>query len=523
MKVIVIGAGIAGLATAALLAEAGYEVTVIEKNTYVGGRAHYIEADSELGAFRFDCGPSWYLMPEAFEHFYELLGTSAKEQLDLRTLEPAYRIFSSDVVADPLIISTGREKLIAQAESLEPGSGPRMAAYLDKATTIYELSLRFFLYTNFDSLLPYVRMELARNLLFMLSMLRMNLASYVEGQFTSPVLRKLLQYPAVFLSTIPAKTPALYSLLSHTDLVDGVRYPMGGFSTFINSLENLCRERGVKFILGAEAVDILYTTEGKDTTARGVRIHVDEGYENLPADIVVSAGDRHHTETALLPANLRTWSHHYWEKRDPGISALVGLVGLKGKLPELGHHQLFLSDNWNPDFRAITHGTTSKSFYVCKTTATDDSMAPADCENLFILIPTGPDTHLGHGSLYQEDHVAQDPSVERILDEAITVIAKQCGMTLAEFKDRILIRRSISPRDYAEQYFSWRSSALGLAHTLDQSAFFRGHNYSSKVKNLYYAGATSSPGVGIPMCLISAENVLKKIRGIGGTSPLPRI
>ncbi|MDO4910415.1 MAG: phytoene desaturase family protein [Corynebacterium sp.] len=527
--VVIIGGGIAGLASAALAAEKGLQVTLVEKNSYLGGRAHSIEVDSSAGSFRFDCGPSWYLMPEAFERFYSHMGTSAKEQLDLCLLDPAYRVFSSDRVAEPIVVCTGREKMIAQAESLEPGAGERMAQYLDTATQVYEVALKFFLYTNFDSVLPFVRLELLKQSGLMLRLLRTNLAHYVDSQFSSPEIRKILEYPAVFLSTIPSQAPALYSLLSHTDLVDGVRYPMGGFSTFINSLRTLCEQRGVQILTNTDVVDILYTElpgpitkkmglptgsknkqKNKNSTkkarVRGVRVHHDgRGYENIEADYVISAGDRHHTETVLLPPHLRTWPHKYWKKRNPGISAIVGLVGIQGKLEALGHHQLFLSDNWEPDFEAITHGEPSRSFYVCKTTATDDSMAPAGCENLFILIPTGPDSSFGPGDVYRE---GGDGGVDKQIDEALEVIARHSGLDFEQLAERILVRRSISPRDFEIQYYSWRSSALGLAHTLGQSAFFRGKNESATVDGLYYAGATSSPGVGIPMCLISAENAL---------------
>lgn len=511
MRVIVIGAGIAGLATAALLGHAGFQVTIIEKNEYVGGRAHSITCDSPAGPFLFDCGPSWYLMPEAFERFFSLLGTSVEEELNLITLDPAYQIFSSDAHS-PLIIHTGREKLIALAESYEPGGGNQMANYLDNASMVYDIALKFFLYTNFDSLLPFINKTLLGNMSLMITLLRTSLHDWAVKHFSSPILQKLVEYPAVFLSTTPKKAPALYSLLSHTDLVDGVRFPMGGFSTFIDALVRQCRKNNVEIISGAEVVDILYASHASGNRATGVRYHRGENtnYERLEADYIISCGDRYHTETALLPPRLRTWDLSYWAKRDPGISAIIALVGVSGKLDSLIHHQLFLNENWDSDFHAINTSGVSTSFYACTTTASDPSMAPKDCENLFLLIPTGPDSHLGHGTLYSDN---PDPAIENHINRALTTLAQAIGLEggYKELESRILVRKSIGPADFKDQYFSWRNSAIGLAHTLRQSAFLRGKNQSKTLPNLYYAGATSTPGVGVPMCLISAENILARL------------
>ena len=232
----------------------------------------------------------------------------------------------------------------------------------------------------------------------------------------------------------------------------------------------------------------------------------------MAAEAVIGAGDLHHTETKLLPERLRDHSARSWRRKNPGISAVVALLGVEGSLPQLAHHQLVVSADWSKDFDAVFRSPEgfSRSMYVCKPSATDSSVAPFGHENLFVLIPTAANPVLGHGSAY-DPRAGADPKVEAIVDDAIELIATRCG--IPDLAQRITQRRSIGPADFADRYFSWRGSALGMAHTLRQSAFFRDGQSSNKVAGLFFAGATTNPGVGLPMCLISAENAAQLVAG----------
>ncbi|MDO5076063.1 phytoene desaturase family protein [Corynebacterium sp.] len=510
---IVIGGGIAGLATAALLAHRGHDVTLVEQTDQLGGRAGRHQAHG----FTWDTGPSWYLMPEAFEHFFTQLGTSADAELELVRLEPAYRVFPEH--AEPMDVVTGNAEELF--ESLEVGAGEKLATYLRHAELTYRTALDQFLYTTFSSLRPYLKLRLLRRATLLKRLLTTSLKDWVEREFTHPVLRQILQYPAVFLSSDPARTPAMYHLLSHTDLTDGVYYPLGGFNAVVDALVRLATEAGATLRTNCTAEEILCDpgfVTGRRHAVRGVRIrHTDDRVETLHADTVVSCADLHHTEHALLEPGFRSYPERSWKRRDPGISVIVALLGVEGKLPELLHHQLLLSADWDADFDAMFRtGGVSRSLYVSKTSATDPSVAPEGCENLFVLIPVAPDPDLGSGSLYAADGIA-DPRVDRAIDEAIAMIAHRAG--IPDLADRIVSRHSIGPTDYAERFNAWQAGAIGPAHTLRQSAFLRGSNASIKVAGLYYAGATTVPGVGVPMCLISAENVLKRIDGDTSVGP----
>ncbi|APT85214.1 phytoene desaturase family protein [Corynebacterium aquilae] len=509
-RITVIGGGIAGLATAGLLAKNGHHVTLIEKNDTVGGRAGSFSADG----FRWDAGPSWYLMPEAFDHFFAMMGTSTAAELNLTRLDPAYRVFSG--THHPIDVETGPDNVARLFESIEPGAGKKVRDYLATATHTYHVACQYFLYTTFASLLPWLNKEVLGNLTLLVKLLTTSLQDWVSKDFQDERLRQILEYPAVFLSSEPAHTPAMYHLLSHTDLVEGVCYPQGGFITITQALERLALAHGVTIRTGVLATDILVDNKNHAT---GVRVKNEQGvFETISADIVVGAGDMHHTQTHLLPKRLQTLPESKWKKKDPGIGAVLAFVGVDGELPELLHHQLLLSEDWDPDFQAIFHSdkpTRSRSIYVCKPSATDPTVAPDGAENLFVLIPVPATETIGGGSAYGEE----SPHVARIVDDALEQISQQAG--IPDLNERIVARYTVGPKDFAERYFSWRGNAIGLAHTLTQSAFLRGTNSSTKVHNLLFAGGTTVPGVGVPMCLISAENVLKRINGDTSVTPTP--
>lgn len=558
-KAVVIGAGVAGLASAALLARDGFDVTVIDRLDQLGGRAGTLElpgpggtrsesaasdsADPDNadpnsadpgGTFRWDTGPSWYLMPEAYDNFFAACGTSTAAELDLVPLTPAYRAFfetpppGTDPDHGPTCADPGRPAAeaidvnpgIAQAadlfESLEQGAGQRLNAYLETASHAYDIALERFLYTTFARPLRSIAGLRPTDTRTLWTLLTRNLAKHTAENFTDHRLRKMLSYPAVFLSTEPARAPALYSLLSHTDLVQGPLYPLGGFRAVVDAIARQARRAGVKICLNTEVIEVLTTLPGKPRRGKpqvtGVRVRRADGVEDtVPADAIIATSDLHHTETTLIPPKLQTYPQSYWDRRDPGMSAVLVMLGIRGKLPQLAHHNLLLSHDWDSDFARVfptnkSAAGASGSVYVGMASASEKDVAPADCESLFMLVPVPADATLGHGSAYAP---AGAPAVEAIADRAIAQLARWAD--IPDLAERTVARATIGPADFAARYHSWRAGALGPAHTLGQSAFLRGKQHSAKIAGLYYAGATTAPGVGVPMCLISAANVLKEI------------
>ncbi|WP_454049909.1 phytoene desaturase family protein [Cellulomonas sp. Marseille-Q8402] len=526
-RVVVVGGGIGGLATAALLARGGADVTLLERHDRVGGRTGTLELDG----FRFDTGPSWYFMPEVFAHFFALLGERIEDHVDLVRLDPAYRLFPEptapgapsepfDVVADP-----GTNW--ATFEAMEPGAGEAFRRYTAESSEAYRTALDHFLYTTFERPDRAITADVARRSATLAGLLTQTLAQKVARTTDHPVLRQVLGYHAVFLGSSPYRVPALYSLMSHLDLVDGVQYPRGGMYTVIAAIEKLARGHGVQIRTGAEVVAVEVDDAARSLrhprrtgVARGVRL---ASGEVVPADVVVSGADLFHTETQLLPEPHRTLPEPWWDDRTPGISALLVMAGVRGELPELAHHSLFFTRDWPGNFDDILGpGRTARpedlrvpdvaSLYVSRTTATDPDAAPAGHENLFVLVPFPADPGIGAG---EAGRAELDSYADRYLDQ----VGRWAG--IPGLRDRVVTRKVVGPADFARDFSAWRGTALGMEHTLAQSAMFRPADRSARVPNLLHVGGGTVPGVGLPMCLISAELVAKRLLGETSPRPLP--
>jgi phytoene desaturase len=517
-RAVVIGGGISGLATAALLAEEGHDVVLLEARDAVGGRAGEWRSEG----YRFETGPSWYLMPEVFDHFFRLLGSTADAELELQQLDPGYRVLfepRDGAAAEVVDIAADRARNMALAERLEPGAGPKLSRYLDSSRWVYETAKRYFLYTTFQDLRPLLVRDVVRGLPRLVPMLAESLHRYVTRRFRDHRLAQILQYPAVFLGSSPYATPGMYHLMSTLDLEGGVLYPTGGITAVIDAIRKQAERRGVEIRTATAVARILTAgTAGGRPRVTGVRT---ESGATVPADLVVSTMDLEAAERTLLPPALRTYDAGWWAKRTPGPSAVLVLLGVRGDLPELLHHTLLFTADWRTNFAAVMPKRRpgpplpdELSLYVCRPSATDD-VAPAGHENLFVLVPVTADPGIGHGGVGG----AGDAAVEAIADRAIEQIARWTGV--GDLAERIEVRRTIGPADFVDDLAAWQGTALGPAHTLTQSALFRAGNVSTAVDGLLFAGGSTIPGIGLPMCLISAELVIKRLRGDTTAGPLP--
>lgn len=265
-----------------------------------------------------------------------------------------------------------------------------------------------------------------------------------------------------------------------------MRYPLGGFAAVVAAIHRLAVEQDATVRLNTEVTELLIDDRTRTPRATGVRVRNSTGQlEEIRADLVVS--------------------------------------GIKGKLPELKHHNLLLSREWAADFEVVFDGPqperplgASQSIYVTMPSATDPTVAPEGHENIFILVPVRAHEQVGCGDLYQQGVSAE---VEAIADAAIAQLESWAGVP--DLGERVVVRKTVGPANFAERFHAWRGGSIGPVHSLRQSAFLRGKNQSSKVDGLYYAGATTMPGVGVPLCLISAENVVKRLRGDTSPGPLP--
>lgn len=495
---IIIGAGFGGLATACILGKAGYQVSVIEKNERLGGKANLLQ---EKG-YTFDMGPSWYLMPDVFKKFFHLLDEKVEDYLELVPLSPSYRIFFKDT-DKKIDIFRGTEKNRETFESLEPGSYEKFLDYLKRSEYQYNVALGEFVYKNYSSIFDFLNLKMAVEGAKLSVFKKMN--SYVKMFFKSPEMQKIMQYTLVFLGSSPYNTPALYNIMTHVDFNLGVYYPQGGIYKIVEAFEKISKKYDVSYRLNTAVKKIIT----QNHLATGVEL---ETGEVINADLVISNADIHFTETKLLSTEEQSYSAAYWESRTLAPSALLIYLGVDGAIPELSHHSLMFAQNWEQGFKEIFDEPSwpqDPSIYLCNASKTDPSVAPEGKENIFILVP------LAAGLDYTPEQL--EAYEQKILQE----VEVHCH--IPNFVKRIEYRKSFCVKDFEHLYNSHKGTALGLAHTMKQTAVFRPDTVSKKVSNLYYVGANTNPGIGMPMCLISAELVYKRLIGDRSGHPLEKI
>ncbi len=497
-SVIIIGGGIGGLALSALLGKKGYKVTLLEKNDTVGGRARIFRQDG----FLFDMGPSWYMMPDVFKHYFDLLGEDISEYYTLKKLEPSYQITLKSDGASYLFHSD-MKKNKAFFESVEPGAGKVFEDFMNDTKYQYEIAKNEFMYKNYDSIFDFLNLRVMREGSRLPLFKKQK--DIIEKKFKSEILRKALQYQTVLLGTAPGDTPGIYSLMNYVDLVLGEWYPDGGIRAVPESLEKVARKYGVTIRTNAPVRRIII----EQNNAKGVEL---ENGEVVHADMVVSNADVAFTDMKLLDEKHRVYSDAYWNKRVLAPSAFILYLGVKDTIPGLQHHNLLFTKNWEQGFGEIFKTPTwpqDPSMYICVPSKTDPTVAPPDHENLFVLVP------IASGLEYTEEF-AKDYG-DKVIDE----IAKYYN--IPNLKERIVVRRHYSVKDFIADYNAFKGTALGLAHTLTQTAIFRPNNVHPRIKNLLYVGAGTNPGIGMPICLISAEIAYKRIEGIKDPSPLKEL
>ncbi|HRI03604.1 MAG TPA: phytoene desaturase family protein [Pyrinomonadaceae bacterium] len=494
-KVVIIGAGIGGLGAAGLFAKKGYDVTVVEKNANLGGRANIFEH----GGFRFDMGPSWYLAPDIFEHYFNLVGERVEDHLELKRLSPSYRIFFRNN-GDPLDINSDIEIDTATFEAIETGAGEKLRAYLKQSKYQYEVATQSFMFKNYDRIWDFFnkRVMTEGQKLSVFSTMH----KFVSKFFTSKKLQQVMEYTMVFLGTSPYEAPALYNLMSHMDFNQGVFYPQGGFYELIKALANIAEKNGAVLRTNSPVEKIIV----RDGKAVGVRI---EGDEFIEADLVISNADMWFTETRLLDIAQQTHKEKYWQKRTMAPSAFIMYLGVSEKLPSLVHHNLLFSEDWRKNFDEIYKDPClpdEPSLYVCAPSVTDPSVAPEGKENLFVLVPIASDLAI------------TDEQKEIYADRVLALMEQE--MNLQGLREKIEYKRIYTVENFAADYNAFKGSALGLAHTLRQTAIFRPKNKSKKIENLFYVGAGTNPGIGTQICLISAELAYKRVHDITTAEPL---
>lgn len=481
-KVVILGSGVASLSAASFLAKADYDVTLLEKNSSLGGRARKFEADG----FTFDMGPSWYWMPDVFERHYQQFGKTTADFYDLKRLDPSYRIFWQD--GDHTDVPAKMDELYAWFEKLEPGSAKHLKTFLAEAKYKYEVGMQDLVHKPSLKLSEFADMRIVKGL-FNMHLLK-SFTKYTQKYFKHPKILSLLEFPVLFLGAMPKDTPALYSLMNYADLSLGTWYPMGGMYKIIEAFSKIAVDQGVKILTDSEVMR--FDTHSKRVISAGTKD------QDFAADIFVSGADYHHTDQVLMGKNAN-YSKEYWDKRTMAPSCLIFYVGVNRKLKNLKHHNLFFDTEFEKHAKEIYEDPqwpSSPLFYTCVPSITDETVAPSGHENLFFLIPIAPNL--------RDDEEKREAYFQLLLER----LEKRTGENI---KENIVFKKSYCLNDFKNDYHAFKGNAYGLANTLRQTAFLKPRLVNKKLPNLFYTGQLTVPGPGVPPSIISGEVVAKQI------------
>ncbi|MEO9967087.1 MAG: phytoene desaturase family protein [Reichenbachiella sp.] len=472
-KSIVLGAGISGLAAAATLAKHGSAVEVFDNHAAAGGRCRIMEANG----FKFDLGPSWYWMPDVMERFFNRFDRTAADYFDLKQLDPGFRVFFSK--EDFLDIPANVEDQKNLFDTIEPGAGDQLAAVLADSKIKYDVGINDLVYKRSDSIFEFFSLPLLAKMA-QLGVLQ-SFHSYIRKYFKDPRLIALMEFPILFLGGTAKSTPSLYSLMNHSCFAQGTFYPMGGFNRLATAMYDLCIELGAKFHFSTDVDNI----EIKQKLA-----HTLGGNE---MDGLVSSIDYHHFDKHILKNSNSNYSEKYWGKRVFSPSALIFYLGVKGKVKNLIHHNLFFDESFDQHAEQIYNQPQwpdKPLFYVCCPSKSDVDVAPAGDENLFVLMPLAPGL--------EDTTELRDKYYEMLMNRLET-------MTRESIQDRVSFKKSYCINDFKKDYNSYKGNAYGLANTLMQTAFMRPKMRNKKIKNLFYCGQLTVPGPGVPPSIISGQ------------------
>ena len=474
-RVIIIGSGFSSLSAACYLAKAGFKVSVLEKNSTVGGRARQFSKDG----FTFDIGPSWYWMPDIFEKFFSDFGKSTSNYYQLDKLDPAYKIFFAD---DIITIGDCMDKICEEFERIEPGSSNNLRSFISKAQENYNIAINKIVLKPGISPLELVTKETVLRV----DQFFKSISQEVRKKFKNPKLISTLEFPVLFLGAKPSKTPSFYSFMNFADFGLGTWHPKGGMYQIILAMKSLAEKLGVHFSTNSPVQKI--------KVEKSKVIGVQSGEKFIEADIVISGADYHHSET-LLDEQYRQYSETYWNKKTYAPSSLLFYVGFDKKLKNIEHHNLFFDTDFELHAEEIYDEPKWPSkplFYANFPSKTDETMAPSKHEAGFFLIPIAPGL--------EDTAELRDQYFDIIIDRFET-------RTEQSVKNNILFKESFCVNDFVEQYNSFKGNAYGMANTLLQTAFLRPSLKSNKVENLYFTGQLTVPGPGVPPSLISGKLV----------------
>ena len=490
-SVLVIGAGIGGITAATHLARRGLKVTVLEKNSRPGGRCDRFSREGHV----FDTGPTLLVMPLLYESEFAALGAGAslREVLDLQRVDPTYHLVFDD--GSKLALTSDLKAMQEQLEAFEPGSFPGLLRYMEEGHRHYTLGMQKLVKRDFRKAFDFFKIE-HLPLLYQIKPLA-NHYRNMSAFFDDPRLKAAFTFQDVYMGLSPFEAPATFSMMPYTELAHGVWYPKGGMYSIVQTLVGLARRAGVEFEFDAsvERIDV------NGTQARGVILT--DGRQ-LQSDVVLANADLPYVYRDLLPPSPRGSSEaERLARKRFSCSVISFFWGVDKPYEQLEPHTLFLADDYRENFDSIIRDLSlpaNPCLYVHAPARLDKSMAPEREDTLIGIVPVG---HMSENG--EQDWAA-------IRDQARRQVFRRLRMLgIHDLEEHIKFEVNFTPLSWRKRYNLMKGSTHGLCHNLAQLAYFRPDNKHARYHNLYFVGASTRPGTGMPTAMVSGRLAAERI------------
>lgn len=486
-QAIIVGAGIGGLCTAARLLKNGYQVTIYEKDQNVGGRANRIVD----GKYSFDIGPTLLMMTDILYDTFSYCGKDMKDYITLLQLEPNYRVTFAD--KSHITVSSNVVKFQEELSKIDPKGPEQFYRFFSDVAAMYRVARPNFVDKNFYKVTDFLNVWSGLQLLKRRG--TKSLSSFVKRYFDDPRLQKLFSFQSMYLGVSPHEAPAVYSMISYMETGLGIWYPKGGMYSLSLGLAQLVRDMGGIIHTNTPITQI----QVEHSHAKGVML---EDGTTKEADLVICNADMVYASQHLLPSTVKyKTTGRKLQKMKQSSSALLMYWAVNHDLDGLLHHNVYLSQNFDDNLNEVLHKhklPTDPSFYLYVPTKTDPTIAPKGKQIMYILIPVP--------NLATNDD--WEKGIARLRKQVLSRLQSVYGLDIAQ---HILKEHVFTPQDFATKYNLPLGSAFSLTHHFFQSGYFRPHNKSTNTKGLYFVGASTYPGGGVPMVSLSAKLVVERI------------